>query len=87
MPSVSSRNGQGELRLHQEHEPGGGDKNFVKKGEEQKDLNILSACSDIELRFTGWGMFVVDKTLFLTTTGVLVTYGVLFATEASKIPY
>ncbi|GFW07544.1 uncharacterized protein TNCV_3916771 [Trichonephila clavipes] len=62
-------------------------KNFAKTREEAKVLNILSACSDIELRFTGWGMFVVDKKLFLTTTGVLVTYGVLFVTEASKIPY
>ncbi|GFR02194.1 uncharacterized protein TNCT_410931 [Trichonephila clavata] len=61
-------------------------KNFVKKGEEQKDLNILNSCSKIELRFTGWGMFVVDKTLFLSTAGVLVTYGVLYASEVSKIP-
>ncbi|GFV45419.1 uncharacterized protein TNCV_858571 [Trichonephila clavipes] len=62
-------------------------RNFVKKMEEQKYLNILNSCSDIELRFTGRGMFVVDKTLLLTTTRFLETYGVLFATKVSKIPY
>ncbi|GFS60587.1 uncharacterized protein NPIL_116721 [Nephila pilipes] len=63
-------------------------KNFVKEGEGQNCLmygNLLSTCSDVELRFTAWGMFEVDKKLFLTVTGVLVTYGVLFATELSKI--
>ncbi|GFQ71159.1 uncharacterized protein TNCT_447271 [Trichonephila clavata] len=61
--------------------------NFVKEREKRglEHVNLLNLCSDIELRFTGWGMFVVDKKLFLTVTGVLVTYGVLFATEASKI--
>ncbi|GFS75399.1 uncharacterized protein NPIL_177081 [Nephila pilipes] len=48
-------------------------------------LNLFNTCADLDLRFTGWGMFVVDKKLLLTSTGILVTYGVLFATEASKM--
>ncbi|GFS60595.1 uncharacterized protein NPIL_116751 [Nephila pilipes] len=65
-------------------------KNFVKEGEGQNGLeygNLLSACSDIHLRFTAWGMFDVNKKLCLTITGVLVSFGVLFATEISKMPY
>ncbi|GFW07520.1 uncharacterized protein TNCV_3916531 [Trichonephila clavipes] len=63
-------------------------KYFIMLGEGNSNLesvNLLNSCSDIELRFTGWGMFVVDKKLFLTIMGVLVTYGVLFATEVPKI--
>ncbi|GFY62936.1 uncharacterized protein TNIN_335731 [Trichonephila inaurata madagascariensis] len=63
-------------------------KYFIMLEEGNSDLenmNLLNSCSDIELRFTGWGMFVVDKKLFLTISGVLVTYGVLFATEVPKI--
>ncbi|GFU79851.1 uncharacterized protein TNCV_3423311 [Trichonephila clavipes] len=62
-------------------------KNFVKERGKRglEHVNLLNSCSNIELRFTGWGMFVVDKELFLTVTGIMVTYGVLFATEASKI--
>ncbi|GFS63022.1 uncharacterized protein NPIL_317561 [Nephila pilipes] len=65
-------------------------KNFVKEGEGQNIYslmyaNLLKACSDMELRFTAWGMFEIDKKLCLTITGVLVTYGVLYATEVSKM--
>ncbi|GFW06099.1 uncharacterized protein TNCV_4478911 [Trichonephila clavipes] len=63
-------------------------KNFGKKPEVQNDLaclNLYDACSSLELRFTAGGMFEVDKKLFLTISGVLVTYGVLFATEVAKI--
>ncbi|GFS32496.1 uncharacterized protein NPIL_22801 [Nephila pilipes] len=48
-------------------------------------MNIFNLCADFDLRFTGWEMFVVDKKLLLTVTGILVTYGVLFATEVSKM--
>ncbi|GFW71658.1 uncharacterized protein TNCV_2548701 [Trichonephila clavipes] len=62
-------------------------KNFEMKGEGHKRLiymNLLNSCSGCEVRFTGWGMFEVDKKLFLTVLGVLVTYGVLFASELRK---
>ncbi|GFT92145.1 uncharacterized protein NPIL_267151 [Nephila pilipes] len=63
-------------------------KNFGDEEEEHKKLvyiNLFNTCADINLRFTGWEMFVVDKKLLLTITGILVTYGVLFATEVSKM--
>ncbi|GFW71689.1 uncharacterized protein TNCV_2549001 [Trichonephila clavipes] len=63
-------------------------KNFAKKPEGQNALACLSlcdACSSLGLRFTAWGMFEVDKKLFLTISRVLVIYGVLFATEVAKI--
>ncbi|GFS56926.1 uncharacterized protein NPIL_395611 [Nephila pilipes] len=62
-------------------------KNFGMKYESQKEMiymNLLNSCSVYEVRFTGWGMFEVDKKLFLTVSGVLVTYGVLFASELRK---
>ncbi|GFQ84338.1 uncharacterized protein TNCT_697071 [Trichonephila clavata] len=63
-------------------------KNFGDEIDGHKNLvymNLFNACADFELRFTGCGMFVVDKKLFLPVTGIMVTYGVLFATEVSKI--
>ncbi|GFR19960.1 uncharacterized protein TNCT_165191 [Trichonephila clavata] len=48
-------------------------------------MNLFNACANFELKFTGCGMFVVDKKLLLTVTGIMVTYGVLFATEVSKM--
>ncbi|GFR33732.1 uncharacterized protein TNCT_90671 [Trichonephila clavata] len=63
-------------------------KNYGKKPEGQNELaclNLYDACSSLELRFTAWGMFEVDKKLFLTISGVLVTYGVLFATEVARV--
>ncbi|GFS60589.1 uncharacterized protein NPIL_116731 [Nephila pilipes] len=63
-------------------------KNFIEAGGKQIYLvyvNLLNTCLEIDLSFSGWEMFVVDKKMLLTITGVLVTYGVLFATEASKI--
>ncbi|GFU39356.1 uncharacterized protein NPIL_561501 [Nephila pilipes] len=48
-------------------------------------LNLFNACSDCEFQFTGWGMFEVNKKLFFTISGILITYGMLFATEAAKI--
>ncbi|GFQ84342.1 uncharacterized protein TNCT_697081 [Trichonephila clavata] len=63
-------------------------KNFAKEVDGHKKLvymNLFNACTNFELKFTGCGMFVVDKKLFLTVTGIMVTYGVLFATEVSKM--
>ncbi|GFS60600.1 uncharacterized protein NPIL_116771 [Nephila pilipes] len=65
-------------------------KNFDKKLDAQSDLeymNLFNAYSDLDLRFTGWGIFEVDKKLILTTTGILVTYGALFVTEVGKMPH
>ncbi|GFR22253.1 uncharacterized protein TNCT_331661 [Trichonephila clavata] len=62
-------------------------KNFYMKCEGHKRLiymNLLNSCSGCEVKFTGWGMFEVNKKLFLTVLGVLVTYGVLFASELRK---
>ncbi|GIY04493.1 uncharacterized protein CDAR_252901 [Caerostris darwini] len=44
-------------------------------------LHLLKDCSKLSLRFTGFGMFLVDKKLFLSTSGVLLTYGVLFGRD------
>lgn len=44
-------------------------------------VQLFNTCSKLELHFTAWGMFQVDKKLLLTTSGVMVTYGVLIATE------
>ncbi|GFS56923.1 uncharacterized protein NPIL_395601 [Nephila pilipes] len=58
--------------------------NFESKTEGNKKLiylTLLNSCSGYKMRFTGWGMFEVDKKLFLTISGVLVTYGVLFTSE------
>ncbi|GFX13914.1 uncharacterized protein TNCV_3422251 [Trichonephila clavipes] len=63
-------------------------KNFGVEADGLKKLvymNLFNACANFELKFTGCGMFVVDKKLFLTVTGIMVTYGVLFATEMSKM--
>ncbi|GFS56931.1 uncharacterized protein NPIL_395631 [Nephila pilipes] len=62
-------------------------KNFGVKSKGHKELmymNLLNSYSGWELRFTGWGIFEIDKKLFLTVSGVLVTYGVLFASELRK---
>ncbi|GFS55791.1 uncharacterized protein TNIN_307651 [Trichonephila inaurata madagascariensis] len=62
-------------------------KNFRMKPEGNKKLiylTLLNSCSGYKMRFTGWGLFEVDKKLFLTISGVLVTYGVLFASELRK---
>ncbi|KAF8787877.1 hypothetical protein HNY73_009431 [Argiope bruennichi] len=50
-----------------------------KRNKELLYLLLLNDGSKFNLRFTGWSMFYVDKKLFLSTSGVLVTYGVLFA--------
>ncbi|GFY70632.1 uncharacterized protein TNIN_266081 [Trichonephila inaurata madagascariensis] len=55
-----------------------------KPGNESKEmlyLLLLNECSKFNLQFTGWGMFLIDKKLFLSIASILVTYGVLFATE------
>ncbi|GBO37021.1 hypothetical protein AVEN_109535-1 [Araneus ventricosus] len=59
-------------------------RNFLGKLEKNKELihlYLFSSCTKVELRFTGWGIFDVDKKLFLTISGIMVTYGVLLATE------
>ncbi|GFY59775.1 uncharacterized protein TNIN_405191 [Trichonephila inaurata madagascariensis] len=61
--------------------------NFGMKYESQREMvymNLLNSCSGYEVRFTGWGMFEVDKKLFLTVSSILVTYSVLFASELRK---
>ncbi|GFS55774.1 uncharacterized protein TNIN_307581 [Trichonephila inaurata madagascariensis] len=63
-------------------------KNFDKKPEGRNELaclNFFNAGFDCEFQFTGWGMFKVDKKLFLTISGILITYGMLFATEITKL--
>ncbi|GFS56894.1 uncharacterized protein NPIL_395481 [Nephila pilipes] len=64
-------------------------KNFGKNPDDAHNelacLNLFNAFSALELRFTGWGMFEVDKKLFFTISGILVTYGVLLATELTKM--
>ncbi|GFW71682.1 uncharacterized protein TNCV_2548931 [Trichonephila clavipes] len=63
-------------------------KNFGKKPEGRNELaclNFFNAGFDCEFQFTGWGMFKVDKKLFLTISGILITYGMLFATEIAKL--
>ncbi|GFT64933.1 uncharacterized protein NPIL_25171 [Nephila pilipes] len=60
--------------------------NFDKNPEKYKEfeyLNLMNSCSKFKLQFTGWGMFVVDKRLFLTITGIVVTYGALLASTLS----
>ncbi|GFW71660.1 uncharacterized protein TNCV_2548721 [Trichonephila clavipes] len=47
-------------------------------------LNFFDSCSGFRMRFTGWGMFEVNQQLLLTVSGVLITYGVLFASELQK---
>ncbi|GFS56934.1 uncharacterized protein NPIL_395641 [Nephila pilipes] len=47
-------------------------------------LNFFNSCSGFNMRFSGWKMFNVDKKLILTISGVLVTYGVLLASELRK---
>ncbi|GFR22251.1 uncharacterized protein TNCT_331651 [Trichonephila clavata] len=47
-------------------------------------LNFFDSCSGFKMRFTGWGMFEVNQQLLLTVSGVLITYGVLFASELQK---
>lgn len=44
-------------------------------------LQLFDAFSKLDLCFTAWGMFRVNKRLLLTTSGLLVTYSVLFASE------
>lgn len=44
-------------------------------------LQLFGAFSKLDLCFTAWGMFRVNKRLLLTTSGLLVTYSVLFASE------
>ncbi|GFS60584.1 uncharacterized protein NPIL_116711 [Nephila pilipes] len=64
-------------------------KNLVKNLDGQSELeymNLFNTCSDLDLRFTGWGMFVLDKKMILTITGIMVTYGALFVTEVRKMP-
>ncbi|GFW06103.1 uncharacterized protein TNCV_4478951 [Trichonephila clavipes] len=59
-------------------------KNLGKKPEGRNELaclNFFNAGFDCEFQFTGWGMFKVDKKLFLTISGILITYGMLFATK------
>ncbi|GIY59431.1 uncharacterized protein CEXT_444981 [Caerostris extrusa] len=58
--------------------------NIVSKQRGNKELlylHLLKDCSKLNLRFTGFGMFLVDKKLFLSTSGVLLTYGVLFGRD------
>ncbi|KAG8189099.1 hypothetical protein JTE90_028642 [Oedothorax gibbosus] len=42
---------------------------------------MFYAASNMELNFTAWGMFQIEKKLLLTTAGVMVTYGVLLSAE------
>ncbi|GFT85821.1 uncharacterized protein NPIL_483381 [Nephila pilipes] len=48
---------------------------------EMLHLLLLNECTKFNLQFTGWGMFLIDKKLFLSICSILITYGVLFATE------
>lgn len=52
-----------------------------KSSKDLMHLQLFDAFSKVELCFTAWGMFRVNKRLLLTTSGLLVTYGVLFASE------
>ncbi|GFS56896.1 uncharacterized protein NPIL_395491 [Nephila pilipes] len=63
-------------------------KNFGKLSEGHNDLaclNLFNAFSDCKFQFTGWGIFEINKNLFFTISGILITYGVLFATEVVNI--
>ncbi|GFR16738.1 uncharacterized protein TNCT_726551 [Trichonephila clavata] len=61
-------------RQNHSYKPGNGSKEMLY-------LLLLNECSKFNLQFTGWGMFLIDKKLFLSIASILVTYGVLFATE------
>ncbi|GFY70101.1 uncharacterized protein TNIN_157611 [Trichonephila inaurata madagascariensis] len=58
--------------------------NFDKDPERLKEfeyMSLFNSCSNFEMRFTGYGMFTVDKKLFLTVTSIIISYGVLFASK------
>ncbi|GFY64462.1 uncharacterized protein TNIN_470371 [Trichonephila inaurata madagascariensis] len=58
--------------------------NFDKDPERLKEfeyMSLFNSCSNFEMSFTGWGMFTVDKKLFLTVTSIIVSYGVMFASN------
>ncbi|KAG8189097.1 hypothetical protein JTE90_028640 [Oedothorax gibbosus] len=57
----------------------------VKSSRDLMYLQLFDACSKLNLNFTAWGMFRLNKRLLLTTSGVLVTYGILFASEIRGI--
>ncbi|GFQ96150.1 uncharacterized protein TNCT_673261 [Trichonephila clavata] len=57
----------------------------LERYSELEFMKLFHVCSDIDFRFTAWGMFAVDKKLILTFTSILVTYGALFETLSDKI--
>ncbi|GBN38064.1 hypothetical protein AVEN_208399-1 [Araneus ventricosus] len=58
--------------------------NYIQKeicdSEAVLHLLLFNGTAKLDLAFTGWGMFQLDRSLLLTMVGVIVSYGVLIAT-------
>lgn len=53
---------------------------LLRRQEETLPLLMLGSVDRLEMSFTGWGMFQLERGLLLSMVGVVVSYGVLIAT-------